>query len=90
VRRHAETEINSGRGARGDAKLGKYTISSGRGDRDSHKAKRRHLSEDEVERLLEAQGTIRLPSVPPSATPRPAPIDVPGKPLSETIIEERR
>jgi hypothetical protein len=43
-----------------------------------------------VERLLEAQGAIKLPSVPRSTAPRPAPINVPGKPLSETIIEERR
>ena len=48
------------------------------------------VSEDEVERELEAQGAIRLPSAPRSSAPRPAPINVPGRPLSETIIEERR
>jgi hypothetical protein len=90
VKRHAKTEISPAQGDRGDAKVGKYTLSSGRGNRDRPRVGRRCLTEDEVERLLEAQGAIRLPSVPPSPAPRPAPIDVPGKPVSETIIEERR
>ena len=81
---------DSGRGNRGHAKIGRYTGRSGRGDRERPGAERRRLSEDEVERLLEAEGAIRLPSVQPSTTPRPAPVDVPGKPLSETVIEERR
>ncbi len=90
VKKHAGTEVKAGQGDRGDVKVGKYALNSGRGDRNSPRVERRRLTEDEVERLLEAQGAIRLPSVRPSPAPRPAPIDVPGKPVSETIIEERR
>lgn len=48
------------------------------------------LTEDEVERRLAAQGVINLPSGSPVTTERPPPIHVTGKPVSETIIEERR
>lgn len=54
---------------------------------------RQPISEDEVERILLAKGII-------SSIPNPAdytdedddfePIEIEGKPLSETIIEERR
>jgi hypothetical protein len=50
----------------------------------------RAVSEDEVERLLAKQGIINLPAEMPSVTARPKPIHVSGKPVSETIIEERR
>lgn len=83
-------DVKAGQGDRGDAKSGRSIVKSGRGDRVRQAAERRRLSEDEVERLLEAQGVITLPSVSRPTAPRPAPIDVPGAPLSETIIEERR
>jgi hypothetical protein len=48
------------------------------------------VSEDEVEKRLAAQGVITIPSgVPVAAAARPQPIPVTGKPVSETIIEER-
>ena len=49
------------------------------------------LSEDQVEQQLAAKGIISLPSGPPvGAAARPRPVQVTGKPVSETIIEERR
>ncbi len=49
-------------------------------------------SEEEVERILLAEGTINeIPArLPDYEEETYEPIDVPGKPLSETIIEERR
>ena len=52
-----------------------------------------HLtSEEEVERILLNEGIIsEIPSrAPDDEEETYQPIDVPGKPLSETIIEERR
>jgi len=48
-----------------------------------------YAMEDEVERLLAEQGVISLPTEQP-ASERPEPIRVTGKPISETIVEERR
>ena len=51
------------------------------------------LAEDEFEQRLAALGEIRLADAPmPDSSPYRAvkPIEVEGKPVSETIIEERR
>jgi len=53
----------------------------------------RPVSEDEIERILLAKGIIS--EIPPLSEYSEEdedfePIEVPGKPLSETIIEERR
>jgi hypothetical protein len=51
------------------------------------------LTEDEFHRRLAAQGRLSIPSpeVRSRAASRPfAPVPVQGKPVSETIIEERR
>jgi hypothetical protein len=90
VKKSAKTKVKSGQGVRGDQKLGRWDVPSKPRSTGRDLTGSRHLSEDQVERLLAAEGTIRLPSVPRSTAPRPAPIDVPGKPLSETIVEERR
>ena len=53
----------------------------------------RHLTpEEEVERILVAEGIIsEIPTrLPDDEEETYEPIEVPGKPLSETIIEERR
>jgi hypothetical protein len=52
----------------------------------------RPITEDEVEQILLAKGIIREipPRVPDDEEETFEPIEVPGKPLSETIIEERR
>ena len=52
---------------------------------------RRPITEDEVEEIL-AKGIISEipPRVPDDEEETFEPIEVPGKPLSETIIEERR
>ena len=50
----------------------------------------RNVSDDEVEMLLANQGVISLPETRCSAASRPQPIQVSGKPVSETIIEERQ
>lgn len=90
VKKSAKTKVKSVQGDRSDQKLGRWDVPPKQ--RSTGRAKRGlpHLSEDEVESRLEAAGAITLPSVPRSKAPRPKPIDVPGKPLSETIIEERR
>ena len=48
--------------------------------------------EDEVERILLAEGIVsEIPArLPDDEEETYEPIEVPGKPLSETIIEERR
>jgi hypothetical protein len=53
---------------------------------------RQLTSEEEVDRILLAEGTIsKIPALLPDDEEETyEPIDVPGKPLSETIIEERR
>lgn len=53
---------------------------------------RQLTSEEEVERILLAEGTIsEIPALLPDDEEETyEPIDVPGRPLSETIIEERR
>ena len=53
---------------------------------------RRPITEDEVEEILLAKGIISEipPRVPDDEEETFEPIEVPGKPLSETIIEERR
>ncbi|HLG16062.1 MAG TPA: hypothetical protein VJH03_16385 [Blastocatellia bacterium] len=53
---------------------------------------RQLTSEEEVDRILLAEGTIsKIPArLPDDEEETYEPIDVPGKPLSETIIEERR
>lgn len=50
------------------------------------------ISEDEVERILLAEGIISQipPRLPDEDEESYEPIEVPGVPLSETIIEERR
>lgn len=50
------------------------------------------ITEDEVEEILLAKGIISEipPRVPDVEEESFEPIEVPGKPLSETIIEERR
>jgi len=90
VKREAKTNIKPGQGSRADQKPGSWDVPSKPRETGRAVTGSRPLSEDQVEKLLEAEGSIRLPSVPPSTAPRPAPITVPGKPLSETIIEERR
>ena len=53
----------------------------------------RHLTpEEEVERILVAEGIVsEIPArLPDDEEETYEPIEVPGKPLSETIIEERR
>ena len=53
----------------------------------------RHLTpEKEVERILVAEGIVsEIPArLPDDEEETYEPIEVPGKPLSETIIEERR
>ncbi len=57
------------------------------------KSEQRPITEDEVEQILLAKGIIS--EIPPLADYTDddegfEPIEVPGKPLSETIIEERR
>lgn len=49
-------------------------------------------SEEEVERILLTEGIVSEipPRLPDDEEETYEPIDVPGKPLSETIIEERR
>jgi hypothetical protein len=39
---------------------------------------------------LEAEGLIRVPKTSPDKIPHNPPIAIPGKPLSQIIIEERR
>lgn len=53
---------------------------------------RQPISEDEVEGLLVAEGIISVipPRLPDEDEESYEPIEVPGIPLSETIIEERR
>lgn len=48
------------------------------------------IAEDEVERLLAERGVINIPEDRPPVSERPKPSHVSGKPVSETIIEERR
>lgn len=60
---------------------------------ESSKPEHRPITEDEVEQILLAKGIIS--EIPPLADYSAEdedfePIEVPGKPLSETIIEERR
>ena len=56
------------------------------------RSERRPITEDEVEQILLAKGIISEipPRVPDDEEETFEPIEVPGKPLSETIIEERR
>ena len=56
------------------------------------KSEQRPITEDEVEQILLAKGIISEipPRVPEDEEETFEPIEVPGKPLSETIIEERR
>ncbi|PYS36630.1 MAG: hypothetical protein DMF75_00340 [Acidobacteria bacterium] len=56
------------------------------------KSERRPITEDEVEEILLANGIISEipPRVPDDEEETFEPIEVPGKPLSESIIEERR
>ena len=56
------------------------------------KSELRPITEDEVEEILLAKGIISEipPRVPDDEEETFEPIEVPGKPLSETIIEERR
>ena len=56
------------------------------------KSEQRPITEDEVEEILLAKGIISEipPRVPDDEEETFEPIEVPGKPLSETIIEERR
>ena len=56
------------------------------------KSEQRPITEDEVEQILLAKGIISEipPRVPDDEEETFEPIEVPGKPLSETIIEERR
>ena len=56
------------------------------------KSEQRPITEDEVEQILHAKGIISEipPRVPDDEEETFEPIEVPGKPLSETIIEERR
>ena len=55
-------------------------------------SERRPITEDEIEEILLAKGIISEipPRVPDDEEETFEPIEVPGKPLSETIIEERR
>ena len=55
-------------------------------------SEQRPITEDEVEQILLAKGIISEipPRVPDDEEETFEPIEVPGKPLSETIIEERR
>ena len=55
-------------------------------------SERQPITEDEVEQILLAKGIISEipPRVPDDEEETFEPIEVPGKPLSETIIEERR
>ncbi len=49
--------------------------------------------ECELEGRLAAEGWLSLPSTPPAGTPPlplAAPLTVPGRPLSEILVEERR
>jgi hypothetical protein len=57
-----------------------------------HVEGRQLTSEEEVERILLTEGIIsEIPArLPDDEEETYQPIDVPGKPLSETIIEERR
>ena len=56
------------------------------------KSEQRPITEDEVEQILLAKGIISEipPRVPDDEDETFEPIEVPGKPISETIIEERR
>lgn len=58
----------------------------------AHFEGRQLTSEEEVERILLTEGIVsEIPSrLPDDEEETYEPIDVPGKPLSETIIEERR
>ena len=55
-------------------------------------SERQPITEDEVEEILLAKGIISEipPRIPDDDEEAFEPIEVPGKPLSETIIEERR
>ncbi|MCA1614268.1 MAG: hypothetical protein LC800_09055 [Acidobacteria bacterium] len=55
-----------------------------------HSPEVRNVSEEEIERQLAEAGLIRLPSIPRQPAGEFVRINVGGKPLSETIIEERR
>jgi len=62
-------------------------------EQDHQSESSRPISEDEIERILLAKGIIS--EIPPLSEYSDEdenfePIEVPGKPLSETIIEERR
>lgn len=48
------------------------------------------VSEEEIGRQLAREGLIRMPPWPRRTRNKFKPIDVEGKPISETIIEERR
>lgn len=63
------------------------------GDMDKGAQTDQPMSEDEVERILFARGIIGEIPDPSAYTDEDEdfePIEVPGQPLSETIIEERR
>ncbi len=49
-----------------------------------------NVSEEEIERQLAEAGLIRMPAIPHQLAGEFVRINVDGKPLSETIIEERR
>ena len=55
-----------------------------------HLTEVRDISEEEIERQLVKEGLIRMPSLPLRPAGEFIRINVDGKPLSETIIEERR
>ena len=55
-----------------------------------HLTEVRDITEEEVERRLAEEGLIRMPTIPQQPAGVFIRIDVGGKPLSETIIEERR
>jgi hypothetical protein len=59
---------------------------------DEHLEARQVTSEDEVEQILLSEGIIsEIPArLPDDEEETYEPVEVPGKPLSETIIEERR
>lgn len=60
----------------------------GQNESESHQP----ISEDEVEQILLAEGIINAipPRLPDEDEESYEPIEVPGIPLSETIVEERR
>ena len=55
-------------------------------------SKSRHLTPEELERILVAEGIVsEIPArVPDDDAEAYEPLEAPGKPLSEAIIEERR